>query len=62
MEIIKHDGQSIVYDRIYLQPKKIDAAVNTAFSGGLKPLATDEFERVKLRWMKPDKNGQLVPR
>lgn len=63
------DGQPY-YDKPVIAAPKIlnkplDMAVSAALNGGkakIPPRITLGHQRVRLRWMKPDGKGRLVPR
>lgn len=70
---ITKDGQRYVDEPVYShlrmdQHSSIAHAVSAAFNGGVSKLAIAGprvllgYQRVCLRWMKPDGNGGLVPR
>lgn len=67
---IKKDGQAYYDDPVYVAPKReqrdrLSEAVAEVYGGpGWQPKAPIivRHERVRLRWMKPDGKGGLVPR
>jgi hypothetical protein len=70
MKKLTKDGQSYYDEPVYAIPKRetrdlIRDAVESAFGGPgyrpRKPIVVGH-ERVRLRWMKPDGKGGLVPR
>lgn len=64
--VIEHDGQPYVDDPIYAHPKPVSAmegSIGAAFNNLRKQKAiVTGYERVKLRWLKPDGKGGLIPR
>lgn len=52
------------YEReIMLMPTMISASVKHAVGASAQnPIRTGEYERIGIRWMKPDGNGNLVPK
>lgn len=63
--LIKRAGQRYVDDPVVVKPKSIEPlerALAQAFKRPLpKPIQVGH-ERIFLRWMKPGKDGTLVPR
>lgn len=59
------DGQSYVDEPVYVKPlpvPELERSLGKAF-GRPQPLTIlVGHERVHLRWMRPDRNGKLVPR
>lgn len=65
--VIEHDGQPYVDEPIYdhLAPKKMALEVSLALKIGNIPKTIHVlkgYQHVKLRWMKPDGKGELIPR
>lgn len=63
--VIKCAGQRYVDDPVVVKPKPIDPLERALAQAFQRPLAeplTVGHERVFLRWMKPGKDGGLVPR
>ena len=56
------DGQPYVDEPVYTKPKKMRNAIRSVFKLPLWPDILVAYNHVKLRWMKPDGNGGLVPR
>lgn len=62
---IDRDGQSYVDDPVYAFPKMptpVESAVAAAFEREMPRPITVGHERVRLRWMKPDGHGGVIPR
>lgn len=62
---ITREGQGYVDDAVMLRPKPVsgvDVACAKAFKRPLARPLLAGYERVPLRWMKPDGKGGLVPK
>lgn len=67
LETITHAGQEFVDDPVWADPKsEFISPIATAIAGmfGRKPPKPIKvgYARVQLNWMKPDKNGKLIPK
>lgn len=63
--VIEREGQPYVDEPIRANPKavsEIAASIAKAFDRSLPKSLTIGHQRVRLRWMKPDGHGGLVPR
>lgn len=57
------DGDRWYEEEIVLMPSMLSASVKFAFDGSpQKPIRTGKYERIGLRWMTRDKQGNIVPR
>jgi len=56
------EGQPFYDEQITVHPKSIAASVSGALGTPPPHCVVVGHERVRLRWMKRDKNGNLVPR
>ena len=59
------DRQNYVDEPVYAKPKPVpalDRAIATVFGRTQPGVILLGYERVRLRWMKPDGKGGLVPR
>ena len=62
---VTRDGQRYMDEAVYAMPKRakpIDVAVAQAFNRQPPQPIVVDYNRVRLRWMKPDGKGGLVPR
>lgn len=62
---IEEEGQPYVDEPMYAQPKVVSMIEKSVASASGRRLASPIFigyERVYLRWMKPDGKGGLVPK
>lgn len=51
------------FDRpVYVEPRPMENSLSVAFGSPSKPAVLVGHERVRLRWMKPDGKGGLVPK
>ena len=56
------DGQPYVDEPVYVHAKKLNGAIRRALSLPALRCILVAYNHVKLRWMKPDGNGELIPR
>jgi hypothetical protein len=65
-DFIKADGQPYIDEPImgYLEPTGVSRSVSMALGARPAPRIriVTGYDRVKLRWLKPDGKGGLVPR
>jgi len=62
---ITHEGQSYFDEPKYVMPKSIaplEKAIADMAERDLPAPILTHYERVRLRWMKPDGKGGLVPK
>jgi hypothetical protein len=60
-QAITHQGQEFYDEPVKVWPTPIASSVQKALGARPSLPVTVGYERVKLRWMKPDGQGGLVP-
>jgi hypothetical protein len=66
-ETIEHNGQAYLDEPVYVKPKPeyvspIAVAIAEMFDRKPPEPIKVAHNRVKLRWLTPDKNGKLIPK
>ena len=62
---IEHEGQGYVHEPVYCDPlpiSELDRHMAVIFKRKLPEPILIAYQKVNLRWMKPDGKGGLVPR
>lgn len=62
---LDHEGQPYVDEEVIAWPRNpepVEAEIRKMFRRGLPPPILLAYNHVRLNWLKPGKNGKLVPR